>query len=72
MDAALIVSMSRNGRKADINKCIPAKARTDRLYRQLNVRAMNLIQYQILSGDQFQACDADGLDALLAASYPAT
>jgi hypothetical protein len=33
---------------------------------------MNLIQYQILSGDQFQACDADGLDALLAASYPAT
>jgi hypothetical protein len=32
----------------------------------------NLTQYQILSGDQFQPCDADGLDALLAASYPAT
>ncbi len=68
----MLSCMACIGRKADINKCIPAKARTDRLYRQLNVRAMNLIQYQILSGDQFQACDADGLDALLAASYPAT
>jgi len=64
--------MTKTGRKADIIRCIQAKARTDRHHRQLNVRAMNLTQYQILSWDQFQPCDADGLDALLAASYPAT
>ena len=60
--------MSAFGRKADINRCIQAKRRTDRHHRQLNVRAMNLTQYQILLADLFQPCDAD---ALLAASYPA-
>ncbi len=64
--------MTKTGRKADINRCIQAKAGTDRHHRQLNVRAINLTQYQILSGDRFQPCDAHGLDALLAASYPAT
>ena len=64
--------MSAFGRKADINRCTQAKRRTDRHHRQLNVGALNLTQYQILSGDQFQPCDVDGLDALHAAFVPAT